>query len=642
MSRIRAYKMTHATGFAPNPFDRCLTLACCKPLMRNGKTVEKGDWIIGVGTKTLGSGDINNPDEAKYENRIIYVMQVHKLVPWTEYYSICIENGLNSKLSQSGDIDRDICGDCIYRWNGERKPEEIKRSMQEEFADYVSQFKFKPNIYHTDISSPVHDLSGKYVVFGDPKNSYYLGSDTVKIEWSTKPFEKINRAPYGIELGSEDLNINKLIEELNRKGIKPVKDETPETLKNRIIKPKESFNSDGNAKLKDKKTNQELEPELIIKAMPECISKDEVMKELNKNIIKRNPSDSVIILSRKGFDTAYGRCPSLIINGKQMISFPIPEDSEQGRNATNKDTNYPKYSELTIKLEGIGEKSLKDLILESTGKTKKTIFKDMELNKDDKGDNEVRCHLDPQLFNYHNVPDFVASLGQMGIAASLLNKYDVKKGDLFLFFGNFKFVDDKLKPVSKKIKGKYVEYEVSEKEFLHCIWGYMEIGKVVANPQHNEKDSYIQNYHPHMKYESSENYLYIAADTLSDKWCPEGYAKKLKGYGVFNFDDPLVLSPANDAEFKKHKEYLESMKERIKERINDKEPKRNKWTILPLYVNNGIKTQIPVRGQEFVLFPNSIPDGENNITPECIENYNDFKEKIKEVIKKQAGKFLIS
>ena len=169
----------------------------------------------------------------------------------------------------------------------------------------------------------------------------------------------------------------------------------------------------------------------------------------------------------------------------------------------------------------------------------------------------------------------------------------------------------------------------------------MEIGEVKAKPQNKNVHPYINDYHPHMKYESDENFLYIAADKLSDKWCPEGYEEKLKGYGVFDFDDRLVLSPANANEFEKHKEYLEG----LEEKINDKEPMRNKWTILPLYINNGIKTQIPVRGQEFVLFPNSIPDKEkSNINPVYIENYNDFKEKIKEVIKKHAdrGKFLIS
>ena len=632
MSRIRAYKMTHATGFAPNPFDGYMTLACCKPLMRNGKTVIEGDWIIGVGTKALGSGDINNPDEAKYENRIIYVMKVHKLVPWAEYYSTCIENGLNSKLSQSGDKDRDICGDCIYRWNGERKPEEITRFMQEEFADYVSQFKFKPNIYHTDISSPVHDLGGKYVIFGDPENSYYLGSDAVQIELDTNPFEKINRAPYGIVINEKELDICNLIKQLKRKGIKPLKEETPETLKKRIIKPKESFDSDGNAKpVKDKKTNQELEPETIIKAMPESISRDEVMRELNKNKIKRNPDEPLIILSRKGFDTAYGRCPSLIVNGKQMISFPIPEDSDQaGKDIKGK--YYPEYSSLTVRLYNGTEKTLEDLILASECKDRKVIFNGMTLGKrsaDGNEDDETvpRCHLDPQLYNYRNDPDFHASLGQMGIPARLLEKYGIKEGDLFLFFGNFKFVEtDDNDRNSLRTVHPVIDNIKYNQDFYHCIWGYMEIGKKILNPQNRPEDvpGYVREHHPHMEYTSCENYIYLAAEKLSDAWCPEEYSGQIKGYGVFDFDRRLMLSPAKEAEYKKpiDKTGITLM--------------RNMWTILPLYVNNNLKEQIPVRGQEFVLYPESKP-GEDN---DAKSKYEDFCKKIKEVIRDQSERFL--
>ena len=630
MYKIRAYKMTHATGFAPNPFDRCLTLACCKPLMRNGNAVKEGDWIIGVGTKALGSGDINNPDEAKYENRIIYVMKVQELVPWTEYYSTCQKRGLNSKLSKSGDKDRDICGDCIYQWNGGKTPEKISRYMQEEFADYISQFKFKPNIYHTDISSTVHDLGGKYVIFGDPENSYYLGSDAVQIELDTNPFEKISRAPYGIDLSDLELNIDKLIEELKRKGIKPIKDETPEILKKRIIKPKESFNSDGT--IKDKKTNQSLNPELIIKAMPECISRDEVMRELNKNKVKRNPADPLIILSRKGFDTAYGRCPSLIIEGKQMVSFPIPEDSEQAKQDEN-GKYYPEYSKLQVLLDDGTVKSLEELILASEGKDRKVIFNSMTLGRkhDDNNENNVlipRCHLDPQLYNYCNDPKFVASLGQMNIPARLLCKYDVKEGDLFLFFGNYRFVDKDFNPDAKKKAEGYTE------DFYHCIWGYMEVGKKIVNPQISTENipEYIRQHHPHMKYTSTENFLYIAADKLSDNWCPEACKGQIRGYGIFDFDEKLLLSPKNAEEHKKHIE-----KAGIQQKIGSgNEIIRNIWTILPLYVNNNIKKQIPIRGQEFVLFPDSKAATESNKDDEIAKaNHDGFILDIKAVIKDQ-------
>ena len=597
--------MTHATGFAPNPFDGYMTLACCKPMIRKKGIVDVGDWIVGVGSKTMEAN--GEGDRRAYDNKIIYAMKVCCLIPWTEYYQKCKELKLFTKIHESG-TTFDKYGDCIYKWKEASDDLSFtSKYEQDEFVKYATNFDFIPNIFHS-AKQAAHDLCGEYIIVGCPEHSYFLGNEC--IEWAPISSKNIKRSPYGMIIKDENSDdLEKLI--LTR--VRPISEESPNSIEGRIIKSKDTPCNDYQG----------------------IISEKEVLEELNKDKIKRGKNQPVIILSRKGFDTAYGRCPSLIIDGKHkhMISFPIPEDSEQGRNATKEDTNYPKYSELTIKLEGIGEKSLKDMILESTGRAKKTIFKDMELGKDDNGDNEPRCHFDPQLFNYHKASDFVASLGQMGIAARLLNKYDVKEGDLFLFFGNFKFVNDKLEPVPHKIEGKY---EVPKNEFLHCIWGYMEIGKVVSNPKYNEKDPYIQDYHPHMKYESSENFLYIAADTLSDKWRPEGYEGELKGYGVFDFDDRLVLSPANDDEFGEHKKYLEG----LKEEINDKEPMRNKWTILPLYVNNDLKPQIPVRGQEFVLFPNSIPDEEkSNINPVYIENYNDFIKKIKDVIKEQADKF---
>lgn len=542
MSRIRAYKMTHATGFAPNPFDKCMTLACCKPLLRKEGIVDVNDWIIGVGSKTLESRALLQGREksakGKYNNRIIYAMKVLEIIPWTEYYQYCVKHELKSKIHQSGVDAIDINGDCVYRWNQKADPLDIEKRIIKAIDSY--------------------------------------GLDE-------------NRKPQPLFKGE---NINVPIREPYRQ-----------------------------------------------------IEKKDIVALLNSNRIQRDDNKPVIILSRKGFDTAYGRCPSLIVNEKQMISFPIPEDSDQAK----KDMEgkyYPEYSNLTVRLDNGTENTLEDLILASECKDRKVIFNGMTLGKrstNDNKDDEIvpRCHLDPQLYNYRNDPDFHASLGQMGIPARLLEKYGIKEGDLFLFFGNFKFVetDDKDKNSLRTVHPVIDDIEYNQ-DFYHCIWGYMEIEKKILNPQNRPEDvpEYVREHHPHMEYTSCENYIYLAAEKLSDTWCPEEYNGQIRGYGVFDFDEKLMLSPANDAEFEKHKEYLESMKEGI----NDKKPKRNKWTILPLYVNNGVKTQIPVRGQEFVLFPNFLPEKESNINSECIENYNKFIEKIKEVIKKQAAKFLIS
>jgi hypothetical protein len=56
--RLFAYKMTHDTGFAPNPFHGACTLATCKPQIRLHKRV--GDWIAGFTSKRLnGDGSRN-------------------------------------------------------------------------------------------------------------------------------------------------------------------------------------------------------------------------------------------------------------------------------------------------------------------------------------------------------------------------------------------------------------------------------------------------------------------------------------------------------------------------------------------------------------------------------------------------------
>ena len=647
MSRIRAYKMTHATGFAPNPFDKCMTLACCKPLLRKEGIVDVNDWIIGVGSKTLESRALLQGREksakGKYNNRIIYAMKVLEIIPWTEYYHYCVKHELKSKIHQSGVDAIDINGDCIYRWNEKADPQPSYTSRYDtRYADYVANFSYMSNIHHTKETDAFHDLSGKYVLVGDPDNSYFFGREC--IVWPKITKIDIGRAGYGVIVEASEEDLAKMLEGKDRFLISKA---DPLDIEKRIIKAIDSYGLDENKKATPLFKGENIN--IPIHEPYRQIEKKDIVALLNSNRIQRDDNKPVIILSRKGFDTAYGRCPSLIVNEKQMISFPIPEDSDQAK----KDMEgkyYPEYSNLTVRLDNGTENTLEDLILASECKDRKVIFNGMTLGKRSADDNKnyeimPRCHLDPQLYNYRNDPDFHASLGQMEIPARLLEKYGIKEGDLFLFFGNFKFVetDDKDKNSLRTVHPVIDDIEYNQ-DFYHCIWGYMEIGKKILNPQNRPEDipEYVREHHPHMEYTSCENYIYLAAEKLSDTWCPEEYNGQIRGYGVFDFDERLMLSPANDAEFEEHKEYLESMKERIKERINDKEPKRNKWTILPLYVNNGIKTQIPVRGQEFVLFPNSIPDGENNITPECIENYNDFKEKIKEVIKKQAGKFLIS
>jgi hypothetical protein len=78
--RLFAYKQTHDTGFAPNPFHGFLTLATCKPEIRRCK--HKGDWIAGFTSTGLTKGGTRVGEE-----RLIYLMRVGEVVPLEQYFA---------------------------------------------------------------------------------------------------------------------------------------------------------------------------------------------------------------------------------------------------------------------------------------------------------------------------------------------------------------------------------------------------------------------------------------------------------------------------------------------------------------------------------------------------------------------------
>jgi hypothetical protein len=72
-----SYKLTHDTGFAPNPFFGILTLATCKPCIRKSK--EEGDWIAGFTSQQL-CGDLAG------EEKLVYLMEVNEKIPFSRYF----------------------------------------------------------------------------------------------------------------------------------------------------------------------------------------------------------------------------------------------------------------------------------------------------------------------------------------------------------------------------------------------------------------------------------------------------------------------------------------------------------------------------------------------------------------------------
>ncbi len=95
--KLSAYIIRFDAGFAPNPFGRFCTLACCKPTIR--RNAELGDIIVATASQRL-------PKPGK----LIYVMRVKEIVPYQKYWQ---EKKFNSrKPSPKTAISR--CGDNIW------------------------------------------------------------------------------------------------------------------------------------------------------------------------------------------------------------------------------------------------------------------------------------------------------------------------------------------------------------------------------------------------------------------------------------------------------------------------------------------------------------------------------------------------
>lgn len=69
--KLFSYIVTHDTGFSPNPFWGCCTLADCKPAIR--RTAEVDDWIVGLSPKDRG-------------NRVVFAMEVDEILDYASYF----------------------------------------------------------------------------------------------------------------------------------------------------------------------------------------------------------------------------------------------------------------------------------------------------------------------------------------------------------------------------------------------------------------------------------------------------------------------------------------------------------------------------------------------------------------------------
>lgn len=198
-----------------------------------------------------------------------------------------------------------------------------------------------------------------------------------------------------------------------------------------------------------------------------------------------------IILSRKGFDSSTSGVASPLLPDGTLLSLPIP------------DVNGPvTYGELTW-----GQYAVGDLV---TALTRGRL------------DHHTRAHLDPDLYGpiYPRRPDWRPLFGQDGAAQSHLQNQGVGLGDLFLFFGWFRAVEQR--------GGSY--HFVKSAPDQHLIYGWLQVGTILSNAQLATATPPWAMTHPHcIGGRGPRNTVYIAIADLT----LDGCTTALPGAGYF-------------------------------------------------------------------------------------------------------------
>ncbi len=95
--KICTYTLRNDTGFAPDPFHGCCTLAACTPNHMGAKLVTD-DWIAGFFT------DVETPC-------LVYAMRVEEVMGYDSYYW---DSRFQRKKPRMDGLPEDRCGDNIY------------------------------------------------------------------------------------------------------------------------------------------------------------------------------------------------------------------------------------------------------------------------------------------------------------------------------------------------------------------------------------------------------------------------------------------------------------------------------------------------------------------------------------------------
>ena len=170
--RLFAYKMTHDTGFAPNPFWGYLTLAICKPKFREHKW--PGDWVAGFTSKELCGDRVG-------DERFVFLMQVEERMALADYFH---DRRFQSRIPRDPPAARVYrCGDNIYR--------PLVRNARDatEFVQLLND--------HHGPDQKDHDLKGRHALIA--RRFAYFGVEALRVPRDVRPDVPAGQSAHGTE-----------------------------------------------------------------------------------------------------------------------------------------------------------------------------------------------------------------------------------------------------------------------------------------------------------------------------------------------------------------------------------------------------------------------------------------------------------